>query len=217
MSSIAYGLGMGLLAACCALAGCTETRFQAPPGDNIETCDVRWKGLWGPRDEADSASAFYVDDECQFIFLDQPEKGGPFKQFHIPVNFVHADGNDYIVVADTALRGLVKIKPVYGVDPVPEKAFYFARYHADRDHLDLYPVDNERVAKQIIDRKLDGTVSKVPNELHVFVSGDRAYMLEILRHGAIFADKPDIRMTRLQQSVDDFERTTIQSQQNGRK
>ena len=28
------------------LAGCVETRFESPPGDNIETCDARWKGLW---------------------------------------------------------------------------------------------------------------------------------------------------------------------------
>ena len=28
------------------LCGCTETRFESPLGDNIETCDTRWKGLW---------------------------------------------------------------------------------------------------------------------------------------------------------------------------
>ena len=194
------------------LGGCTETRFASPPGDNIETCDVRWKGLWGPRDEQDSASAFYVDDECHFIFLDQPEKGGPIKQFHIPVNFVHADGNDYVVIADSSIKDVVKIKPVYGVDPVPEKAFYFARYRADKNHIDLYPVDSERVARQIVDRKIDGTVSKTPNELHVFVTGDRTRMLEILRHGSIFADKPDIKMVRLNQTVDEFEHSVIQAQ-----
>jgi hypothetical protein len=206
-----------MLAVCGAFSGCTETRFQSPPGDNIETCDVRWKGLWGPRDETDSASAFYVDDECHFIFLDQPEKGGPFKQFHVPVNFVHADGNDYVVVADTSIRDLVKIKPVYGVDPVPDKAFFFSRYRQDKDHLDLYPVDNERIARQVIEGKLEGTVSKTHNELHVFVSGDRAHMLEILRHGAIFKDKPDIRMVRLNQSVDEFERKVMKSQQASQK
>ena len=148
---------IGALALLCvfsALGGCTETRFQSPPGDNIETCDVRWKGLWGPADEQerDSPTAFYVDDECHFIVVDQPQKGGPLKQFHVPVNFVHADGNDYVVVTDVALKGLVKIKPVYGVDPVPEKAFYFSRYRAEKDHIDLFPVDNERVAKQVVAR-----------------------------------------------------------------
>ena len=201
-----------LLGVCSALTGCIETRFQSPPGDNIETCDVRWKGLWGPRDEPDSASAFYVDDECHFIFLDQPEKGGPLKQFHIPVNFVHADGNDYVVIADTSIKDVVKIKPVYGIDPVPEKAFYFARYKIAGNRIDVYPVDTERMARKIVDRKIDGTVSKIPNELHVFVSGDRTRMLEILRHGGIFADKPDMKMQRLNQTVDEFERSVIQAQ-----
>ena len=195
-----------------ALVGCTETRFASPPGDNIETCDVRWKGLWGPADEEPDHTAIFVDDECHFIVLDQPEKGGPFKRLHVPVNFVHADGNDYLVVADHSLKGLVKIRPVYGVDPVPDKAFFFSRYRASKDRIELYPVDSERVAKQIVDGKLDGTVSKIPNELHVFVSGDRAQMLEILRHGSLFAEKPDIKMARLNQSVDDFERALMRSQ-----
>jgi hypothetical protein len=212
---------IGALALLCvfsALGGCTETRFQSPPGDNIETCDVRWKGLWGPADEQerDSPTAFYVDDECHFIVVDQPQKGGPLKQFHVPVNFVHADGNDYVVVTDVALKGLVKIKPVYGVDPVPEKAFYFSRYRAEKDHIDRFPVDNERVAKQIVDGKLDGTVSKTPNELHVFVTGDRAHMLEILRHGSIFSDKADIKMERLNMSLDEFERKIMQAQRKSK-
>jgi hypothetical protein len=212
MNSCTRILCLALLCASGVLGGCTETRFQSPPGDNIETCDVRWKGLWGPRDEPDSASAFFVDDECHFIVLDQPEKGGPLKRIHVPVNFVHADGKDYVVVADTALKGLVEVKPVYGVDPIPDKSFFYARYRAGKDSIDLYPVDHERVAAQIVVRKLDGTVSKTPNELHVFVSGDRARMLEILRHGAIFSDKADIKMLRLNQSVDDFERALMQSQ-----
>jgi hypothetical protein len=208
-----------LLCVCFAVVGCTETRFQSPPGDNIETCDVRWKGLWGPAEEAerDSPTAFFVDDECHFIVIDQPQKGGPLKQFHIPVNFVHADGNDYVVVTDVTLKTLVKIKPVYGVDPVPEKAFYYSRYRADKDHIDLFPVDHERVAKQIVEGKLEGTVSKTPNELHVFVTGDRAHMLEILRHGSIFTDKPDIKLERLHQSLDEFERKIIQAQRKSEK
>ena len=34
------------------LAGCVETRFESPLGDNIETCDAGWKGLWVSADES---------------------------------------------------------------------------------------------------------------------------------------------------------------------
>ena len=106
--------GAGLLAA---LGGCVETRFESPLGDNIETCDVKWKGLWGDPDSATEPGAIYVDDECRFIVLDQPERGTPLKQIHVPMNFVHADGKDYLVVPDSALRGLVDLKQPHGVDP----------------------------------------------------------------------------------------------------
>jgi hypothetical protein len=193
------------------LGGCTETRFAALPGDTLDTCDPRWKGLWGPGDEEpNNRTAIFVDDTCHVVVLDQPEKTGPLKRVSLPVNFVHVDGKDYVIVADSALKDLVKIGPVYGVDPVPEKAFYFLRYQAGKDRIELFPVDSERVAKQIIDRKLDGTVSKTQNELHAFVSGDRAHMLEILRHGSIFASKPDIKLARLKQSVGEFERSVMQ-------
>ena len=67
-----------ILAACLALAlaGCVETRFESPIGDNIETCDAGWKGLWidadAPnRDRPEKAdAAFYVNDACEFIVLD---------------------------------------------------------------------------------------------------------------------------------------------------
>src|ERR1700752_140943 len=137
-----------ILAACLALAlaGCVETRFESPIGDNIETCDAGWKGLWidadapnrDPPEKADAA--FYVNDACEFIVLDQPEPKGPLKQIHVPINYVHADGKDYVVVVDSAIKGLADIKAPYGVTPVPEKSFYFARYKLRGDRLDVYQV-----------------------------------------------------------------------------
>lgn len=197
-----------------ATSGCVETRFESPPGDNIETCDVRWKGLWIGDDEKpkDSVTAFAVDDGCRFSVLDQAEKGGPFKEIRVPVNFVHADGKDYLIVVDNALKGLLNIKPVFGVDPPPEKSFYFVRYQARADRIDLYQVDDKLVARQIIEHKLRGTVSATDNELHVFVQGNRAQTLEILQHGAIFNDKSDLHLVRVKQSVPEYERSLIAAQ-----
>lgn len=196
------------------LAGCNETRFEAPLGDNIETCDVAWKGLWVPdeerKDEAADA-AFFVDHECRFHVLDQPERGAPFKQVHIPVNFVHDGGNHYVVVSDAQLKGLVKLDAPYGVEPAPEKSFFFARYRQRGEHLELFEVDSERVARLILDAKIEGTISKTATELHVYVRGNRQQMLEIVRNNAIFSSKP-MKLRRSDQSVESLEKALIQAQ-----
>ena len=194
-----------------ALAGCVETRFESPIGDNIETCDARWKGVWAEADEdnhdrPDDTVAFYVDDDCKFIVLDDPGEDGTVKETHVPVNYVHADGKDYLVVADTSLKPLVDIKPPHGVSPVPEKSYYFARYALRRDRLDIYQVDDERMAKLVVDGVLDGTVDKTQNELHVYVHGSRAQMLALVRSRAIFKDK-STRFVRSRQTLEDFQKS----------
>ena len=117
---------------CLALAGCVETRFESPLGDHIETCDARWKGLWTGADSdldlGHDVTAFHVNEDCEFSVLHQPEAGGALKRIRVPLNYVHVDNRDYIVVADTALAGLVKLKPPHGIEPAPPKSFFFARY-----------------------------------------------------------------------------------------
>ena len=203
-----------LLAAAASIAGCVETRFESPLGDNIETCDTHWKGLWADPESTDEPSAIYVDDECHFMVLDQPEKSGPIKRIHVPMNYVHADGKDYIVVADSSLKGLVELKPPYGIDPAPEKSFFFARYQIHGDRLEVSQVDSERVAKLVIDGKLDGSVSKTGNDLHVFVRGNRTRMLEIVRTQSIFQTKSQTKLVRRNQTVDEFEQSVIHAQRN---
>jgi hypothetical protein len=205
-----------LLAACAALllGGCVETRFEAPLGDNIESCDVSWKGLWlaesTPRGEKDDG-AFFVDHECRFHVLDQTEPGAPLKPIHVPLNFVHDGGNDYIVVSDAQLKGLVKLDAPYAVQPAPEKSFFFARYKLRGDRLELFDVDSERVGKLVLDAKIEGTISKTATELHVYVRGNRQQMLEIVRNNAIFSAKP-MTLTRSEQSVEAYEKALLARQ-----
>ena len=143
------------------LTGCVETRFESPLGDNIETCDTHWKGLWSiEKPNSDDPAALWIDEECRFTALDQPEKGGPFKQVHIPVNYVHDDGNDYLVISDVGLRGIVEVKAPYGIDPVPAKSFFFAKYRARGDRIEIFAVDDAAVAKLVVEEKLQGTVQQ---------------------------------------------------------
>jgi len=203
-----------------ALGGCVETRFESPLGDNIETCDARWKGLWTGQDDSpkgsEDASAFYINDECQFIVIDQPEKGGALKQIHVPVNYVHADGKDYIVVADTAIKSLVNLRPPHGIDPVPAKSYFFARYRVRGNRIELSQVNSERAAQLVIEGKLGGTVDKRQNELHVFVSGSRAQMLDMVRtHEDLFDSKSPLVLERRRESLEEFERSIAPAASKG--
>lgn len=198
-----------LLAGGLALGGCTETRFAAPLGDNIETCDTRWKGLWLDADDSatpQGASGLFVDAGCQVEVLDQPEPGGPIKRLHVPVNFVHDRGNDYLVVSDAQLKGLVELSAPHAVSPPPEKSFFFVRYRVAGDVLELYDVDSARVAKLVVDDTLRGTVNKTASELHVWVDGDRAQMLDVVRKYPIFSVKPTTTLKRSRLGLADYER-----------
>jgi hypothetical protein len=197
-----------LIGAFLLLGGCVETRFESPLGDNIETCDARWKGLWTDADKSE-ATAIYVDNECHFILADQPEKGGPLKRIHVPMNYVHVDGRDYLVVADTSLKALGKIEPPYAIEPAPTKSFYFARYRLRGDTLEITQVNSQRAAELVIDGKLEGTVSKTANDLHVYIRGDRARMLEIVRTQPIFDGQTPTKLVRHKQTLDEFEQNLL--------
>jgi hypothetical protein len=196
-----------------ALTGCVETRFESPIGDNIETCDTGWKGLWvgidDHNEEAKDATAFYVNDECQFIVIDQPEKNGALKQIHVPVNYVHADRKDYVVVADTAIRALVELRPLHGVKPAPEKSFFYARYRLRGDRIDLVQVDNDKTAALVLEGKVGGTIDKSQNELHVYVTGTRAQMLDLVKSHDIFDDKKPLRLVRSRKTLEEFEKSVL--------
>lgn len=196
------------------LAGCVETRFESPLGDNIETCDARWKGLWIDRDNdtTRTADAFEVDGACELTLLDQPEPGGPLKRIRVAVNFVHDGGSDYLVVSDAQIHGLGTLDPPYGIKPAPAKSFFFVKYRLRGDVLELYEVDSERTAGLVIDGTLDGTVSKTAGELHVYVRGDRVKMLEIVRRQHIFSDKPAATLQSSRQSAADYEAELIRRQ-----
>ena len=194
-----------------ASAGCVETRFESPIGDNIETCDTGWKGLWvgdERKDDATDPTAFYVNDACQFIVIDRPEKNGALKQIHVPVNYVHANRKDYIVVADTAIRGLVELKPPHGVKPVPEKSFFYARYRLHGDRIELFQVDSDKTARLVLDGKLGGTVDKAQNELHVYVTGSRSQMLDLVKSHDIFEERP-LHLVRSKETLEQFEKSAL--------
>lgn len=187
------------------LCGCVETRFESPLGGKLESCDARWKGLWTGPDPADRDAAIYVDATCKLFIVDKPAPDKPVRQVELPVRFAQVDGKDYLSIEADAFKALTDLKPPYGIDPPPAQTYFFARYRIDGKRLEIEQVNSERTAQLIITDKLDGTVSKTHGELHVFVRGDAARMLEIVRSEPIFDGSTPTAFVRSKQTLKAFE------------
>jgi hypothetical protein len=186
--------------------GCVETRFEAPLGGDASNCDTRWKGLWSSADPGDRSAAIHVDAQCRMIMIDQPDPHRPPRRIDLPVRYAHVGDRDYLSIEAAALKPLVDVPPVHGIHPPPAHAWYFARYTIDGDRLELDPVDSERLGQLVLAGKLNGTVSKTTNELHVFVQGDTSRMRDLVRNQPVFDASKATRLVRLSASIADFER-----------
>ena len=200
---------LALLALIGLLGGCVETRFESPPGERIERCDAAWKGVWLDRSDESKASGLQVDANCASTLLTQLEPGGPLRPVPVPLNFVEHRGQRYVVIADASLQDLVSLPPVHGIDPVPARSFYIARYRLRGDRLDIHKVDDRAAARMVIDGLLEGTVSSTLNELHVYLRGTRADVLRIVGTAGLFEREPSIRLERSRKSLAEIEAELI--------
>jgi hypothetical protein len=75
------------------------------------------------------------------------------------------------------------------------------------DRIEVRKVDSAKTARLVIDGVTEGTVQKGRNELHVFVRGGRAQMLELVRRHDLFESEPSMRFKRSTQDLQDFERS----------
>ena len=78
------------------LGACSVTRFESPPGEVLDSCDTRWRGLWITREDGGELgdAAIHVDEACRLMMLDQAERGGPVKSVHVPSNFARVGRDD---------------------------------------------------------------------------------------------------------------------------
>ncbi|MCG6116605.1 MAG: hypothetical protein MEQ07_00150 [Aquimonas sp.] len=187
------------------LVGCVETRFESPPGERIQRCDETWKGVWLDRSDDSQVAGLHVDEQCRSFALTQLEAGGPLRQAPVPLNFVEHRGQRYVVVADAALQDLVTLPPVHGVDPVPTRNFFIARYRLRGGTLEIHKVDDRAAARMVIDGVLQGTVSSTLNELHVYVRGTREDTLRIVETPGLFERRPSIVLERSRRSLAEIE------------
>jgi hypothetical protein len=199
---------LALLAAL--LTGCVETRFESPPGERIQRCDEAWKGLWLAPGEDDDLAGLLVDDSCRSFVLSQLEPGGPLRQVPLPLNYVEHRGQRYVVVADAALQDLAQLPPVHGVEPVPTRSFFIARYRVRGDRLQVHRVDDRAAARMVIDGKLEGTVSSTLHDLHVYLRGTREEILKVIETPGLFDRKPSFELQRSRRSLAEVEAERMQ-------
>jgi hypothetical protein len=188
------------------LTGCVETRFESPLGGRLESCDARWKGLWIGTDPTDQTAAIFVDPGCHAYVVDRPAPDKPIRRVELPLRYKQVDGQNYLSVEAAAFKDLVDLDPPYAIEPMPAHAYFFAHYQTRGDRMEIKLVNSKRVAQLIIDGKIDGTISKTANELHVFVRGDPARMLEIVRNQSIFEGVEPTMLVRSKQTLEQFER-----------
>ena len=195
------------------LAGCSATRFESPPGDALDSCDTRWRGLWIARDDDGKLedTAIEVDAGCRLLLHDQAERGGPVKAVHVPGNFARVARKDYVVVSDLALKPVYEFGPVPGVAAQPDKTFVLLRYEIRGDRLRLYDIDDDAVARLVLARKIDGTMLKSEDGLQVYVQGDRARIAQVLAAHDLFEHKATL-LERSEWTAVDFERELLAQQ-----
>jgi len=195
------------------LSGCNVTRFESPPGDALDSCDTRWRGLWiAYEDDGELGdAAIHVDEACRLMMLDQAERGGPVKSVHMPSNFARVGRDDYVVVSDLALKPLYELGPVPGVSEQPARTFVLMRYRFRGERLELYDIDDQKVALLVVDGSIEGTVLKSHDGLQVYVQGDRARIAKVLAAHKLYDDKPTV-LERSDWTPEQFERELIASQ-----
>jgi hypothetical protein len=93
------------------------------------------------------------------MVLDQPRRR-PIKRIHVPMNYVHADGKDYLVVADTRSRAWSNSSRRTASSRCRRSRSSSRATSIRGDRLEVSQVDSERVAKLVIDGKIDGTSTR---------------------------------------------------------
>lgn len=200
-----------LFAAALLLGACSVSRFEAPLGDKLDTCDPHWKGLWigedhsgKPGDEKDAAG-IYVDPACRFFMLDQEGPGKPLRPTEIAVQYATVGREQYLVFSDAALKPVEDLGPVPGMNEPPEKTFLYFRYRVHGDRIDVFDVDHEKLAHWILDDKIKGHLLKTSGTLSNFVRGDAKTMVAVVSKFDLFEHKPMVVLQHRDQTPEQFE------------
>ena len=190
-----------------ALAGCVSTIFESPPGDTTTSCDARWVGNWevhaaDPKTESDDKVTLRVAPECESLVV--VENGTVQHDLDHAILIFTAIRNSNIA----ALKQSQETKDTNAKTSDWETGYRYFSYTANEKEIRLQQVDDERIAKLLIEGKLLGRTERIsrypgarqPEDqgtLHNFVAGPPKEMLRALESYPLFSDKGAIILKRI--------------------
>lgn len=185
------------------VGACQQTRFEALPTGDVQTCDQDWVGTWRiedhdqARDEKEGPVYWVVAADCaQYQSI---ETGGISEDNdEFSLRYVMQDRNRYLVALSA---------PDKDAEPTAwSKGYMLVRYHfRNANEIETYAVDDHAVAKMIVDLKIPGrtdtrtrsddrnvTIASIEN----LIAGPAAVTDDVLKRRGVFKRKPWLTLHR---------------------
>jgi hypothetical protein len=193
-------LRLVVLVAMLVLTGCQRTLFSQPPAAEAR-CEAALQGRWvsvTERGEPDGEIAATVDADCRLSVVEsRPE--GPRAWPPVTVASGRVAGRELVWLDAPAINRAFEISP----GPLDrDGAVYVFAYTLKRDRLDLLPPAHRRLARRVVDGKLDGAVLVDGSDITVRVDGDADALASLWRDRRSFQRTEPLRFRRAQQGVD---------------
>ena len=176
------------------LGGCQRSLFSSPPTASAG-CAAALQGRWvsvDQRGEPDGEIAATVDADCRLSVVEsRPE--GPRTWPPVALASGRVAGRDLVWLDAAAINRAFEITP----GPLDrDGAVYVFAYTIRRERLDLLPPDHRRLARRVLDGKLDGAVLVDGSDITVRMDGDADALASLWRERRSFQRTEPLRFRR---------------------
>jgi hypothetical protein len=184
-----------LLGVMLAMTGCQRTLFSTAPTASTG-CDAALQGRWVSVDnkgKPDGEIAATLGSDCQLSVIEhRPE--GPRAWPAVAVASGRVGGRELVWLDAAGINRAFEINP----GPLDrEGTVYVFAYTLRRDRLDLLPPDHRRLARQVIDGKLDGAALVDGSDITVRVDGDLSEVANLIGARRSFQRDNALRFRRV--------------------
>lgn len=191
--SVAQRWAIALLAML-ALGGCQRSLFSQPPAAT-SGCAGALQGRWvsvDQRGKPDGEIAATVDADCRLSVVEsRPE--GPRTWPPVALASGRVAGRDLVWLDAAAINRAFEIT----AGPLDrDGTVYVFAYTLKRDRLDLLPLDHRRLARRVLDGKLDGAVLADGSDITVRVDADAEALASVWRERRSFRRTEPLRFRR---------------------
>jgi hypothetical protein len=213
---------LALLGAALLLGACSETRFSENLRDDANACEVDLSGVWRIEDDkGDSTDYLSVNADCAMALATvrnaaQESTGAPreYAIVHFRPTIARLGKQAYLSLDDASYHRIADAgSDKQGApDHAEQPGFHFFKIEIKRKRFVVRAVDDEAVAKAIIDNRLRGTVRKVDDTLDNIVRVRTADLPKTLAARWLFRREDPIAFRRVDaDSVPDAARAVLDS------